>query len=86
MNYKELLNTKETMDSIQVDKLATGRNIKFLCEKNGMSLQTLSEYLGFTCSQALYNWYEGKSSPSIDNMLKLSFIFNTPVENIIVCK
>ena len=48
-----------------------------------MNTNDLSEILGFTGPQAVYNWIEGKSKPSLDNLLKISNVFGTDVNDII---
>ena len=61
----------------------TGRRIKCLCDEKGLSVKEVQKYLGLACFQTVYNWYSGKSLPSIDNLIVLSRLFEINLESII---
>ena len=66
-----------------IDREQTGKTIRALREKSGISRDKLSQLLGLTTSRAIYDWENGKTIPSIDNLLALAKIFRTPVDSII---
>ncbi len=68
--------------SIQQD--ATGRRIKALLAEKGFTVREVQETMGFENPQAVYKWLSGKSLPSLDNMVILSRLLQTSIENILV--
>lgn len=68
--------------SIQPDK--TGSRIKELISDNGYSVRDIQEFMGFDNPQAVYKWLKGKSMPSLDNLLILSKVLHTSIEDILV--
>lgn len=69
-----------------IDLAATGTNIKNLRIKSGYSVHDLQIIFNFSYPQAVYNWQDGKSVPSIDNLLVLSNLFKVSIEDIIITK
>lgn len=67
-----------------VDIEATGKNIDTLRKKAGLSIRDIQEVMGFTTPQAIYKWIWGRSLPKVDNLVILSAIFHTSIDNIIV--
>ena len=67
-----------------VDVAATGQNIKRMMQAQGMSVRDLQRVFGFTTGQAIYKWFQGKSLPTIDNMVILARIFNVKVDDILI--
>lgn len=67
-----------------IDLSATGENIKRLRQHAGLSVKELTELIGISSIQAVYRWERGEALPSIDNLMILSTIFNTPLDEIIV--
>ncbi len=68
-----------------IDMVKTGENIKALRKKNGYSVRALQEIMGFATTQAIYKWESAQTTPSIDNLLALSFLFHVRIEDILVC-
>lgn len=68
--------------SIQQD--ATGRRIKELLKEKGFTVREVQETMGFENPQAVYKWLSGKSLPSLDNLVILSRLLQTNIENILV--
>lgn len=62
----------------------TGENITRLMEKNNISVNKLQKIFGFEYPQAIYKWKRGDCLPTIDNLVILSELFNTPIDKIIV--
>ena len=55
------------------------KNITKLRKKNGITQQELGESLGIS-NRAVSNWELEFSTPTIDNLYRLSKIFNVPME------
>ena len=70
------------LPSINLER--TGENIKRLRSDAHLSTAELSEILGFTGPQAIYKWQNGQCLPTVDNLVILSRIFHTSIENILV--
>lgn len=68
--------------SIQPDK--TGKRIKELISTQGYSVRDIQEFMGFDNPQAVYKWIRGKSMPTLDNLLILSKVLHTSIEDILV--
>lgn len=67
---------------VSIDIVKTGRNIKRLREEHGLSVMELAQILSGQTTQAIYNWQSGKNLPTAENMIELSLIFNTPLEEL----
>ena len=67
-----------------IDMEMTGRNIKFLRLKKGLSVRDLQDYFGFEQPQAIYKWQWGQALPSVDNLYALSVLLDTPIEDILI--
>jgi transcriptional regulator with XRE-family HTH domain len=63
--------------------IKTGRRIKELRESCGLKVEQIANKLGLAGAQAVYKWERGSSMPSIDNLVMLSYIFNTNIDDII---
>lgn len=72
------------MINFYIDIVTTGANIKRLRQNAGLSVKQLTEMIGISSIQAVYRWERGEALPSIDNLMILSTIFNTPLDEIIV--
>ena len=69
-----------------IDSIATGKTIKQLRLACGLTVRDLQDYFGFDAPQAIYKWQEGKTTPTVDNLIALGKLFDVPVESIIVVK
>lgn len=67
-----------------INLIETGKNIKRLRIKCGLSVRELQEIFNFTYPQAIYSWQDGRTVPTIDNLLVLSRLFNVSIEEIVV--
>lgn len=72
------------MKSNYVDLCKTGKNIRDLCEKNGLTIQDLQKYLNLACPQSIYRWLRGEALPTVDHLLRMSKVFHVPMEEILV--
>lgn len=66
-----------------IDMSATGRNIKSLMDRTGITVKDIKEYLGFAAPQSIYHWLAGRNLPSLDNLYALSALFSTPMDQIV---
>jgi len=62
---------------------ATGNRIRQLRKERNLSVNDVCEALNVS-AQALGKWQQGKCLPSIDNLLALSRLFQTQIDDIIV--
>lgn len=69
---------------LSIKQKATGNKISELLKKNGYTVKDVQEAMGFENPQAVYKWIHGKSLPSVDNLLILSRILHTSIEDILV--
>ena len=49
----------------------------------GVTVRELQVMFGFTSQQAIYNWQNGISLPSVDNFIVLAAVLGTTIEEII---
>ncbi|MDO5392893.1 MAG: helix-turn-helix transcriptional regulator [Eubacteriales bacterium] len=68
--------------AIQAER--TGKRIQELFRINGYTVRDVQEAMGFTKPQAIYKWLSGQSLPSVDNLVVLSRILHTSIDNILV--
>ncbi len=69
---------------ISIRSEETGRRIKELIVEKGYTVKDVQGAMGFENPQAIYKWISGKSMPSLDNIVILSKMLNTEIENILV--
>lgn len=62
----------------------TGNHIKQLLKTSGYTVKDIQSAMGFETPQAIYKWMSGKSLPSLDNLLILSKILHSSMEDILV--
>lgn len=69
-----------------IDMKKTGENIKRVREKNNISVRELQGYLGLESPQAIYQWQQGISLPTVDHLCALSHLFSITMNEILVLK
>lgn len=67
-----------------INTVATGQNITRLRKQAGLTVNNLQQIFGFTTPQAIYKWQRGAALPTVDNLVVLSVVFNTSINNILV--
>ena len=67
-----------------IQQEATGNRIKKLLKQKGYSVKDIQSVMGFENPQAVYKWISGKSLPTLDNLLILSKVLHTSMEDILV--
>lgn len=68
----------------ELDRIATGENIKRLMRLNHMTMGDLQFAFKFQSANNLYKWSRGEVMPSADNLVKLAHLFNCSVDDILV--
>lgn len=66
-----------------IDMAATGRNIREMRVKAGMTIKDIQDACGVT-STSVCNWQKGKSVPTVDNLVILASIWHVMIDSIIV--
>ena len=64
--------------------IETGNNISRLRKQKGISIKEIQEAMGFNTPQAIFKWQRGESLPTIDNLLVLSELFDSSIDEIVV--
>lgn len=67
-----------------IDMIETGKRLKKLAQKSGYSVKDIQQYLGLSCPQPMYRWYKGVILPSVDNLLRLSELYQVHMEELLV--
>ena len=67
-----------------IDMIATGQNIKRMCNDRGISVKDIQNACGLTTGNAVYKWIRGVCMPTIDNMVIMADMFGTTIDNIVV--
>lgn len=69
---------------ISIKQKETGSRIRTLMQENGYAVKDIQEMMGFETPRAVYKWLAGDTLPTVDNLLILSRILHTNMENILV--
>ena len=69
---------------LSIQQKETGNNIRKLLSENGYTVKDVQNAMGFENPQAVYKWISGKSLPSLDNIVILSRLLHTSIEDILV--
>ena len=80
----EFSEVKEMTSYPVINLTATGQNIQRLRKNAGLTVGNLQQIFGFSTPQAIYKWQRGTALPTLDNMVILSVLFNTNINNILV--
>lgn len=63
---------------------ASGMHLKDVCTEAGYTPQQLCHLLELSASQAIYQWYRGRSLPSTDNLFALAKLLEKHMDELIV--
>ena len=66
-----------------IDLKKTGKNILKMRKEAGISVRELQVMFGFRSPQAIYNWQNGTSLPTVDNLIILALILRTTIDELI---
>ena len=67
-----------------IDVLRTGQRLKEACIKKNIEAKEIKQFLGLAAMQSIYNWFQGKALPSLDNFYALSSYLGTELDSLIV--
>ena len=62
----------------------TGQKMKRVCEERGLTVQEIQMKLGIGAHQSIYNWFNGRSMPTLDNYYSLCKMLGVTMESMIV--
>ena len=65
---------------------ATGRNIRRLRLKSGLTVGEICSSLGIENQVSYFKWQRGQSLPSLSHFVKLAMIFRTSIDNILAVR
>ena len=68
----------------RIDMIKTGRNIARLRKINDLTIKDIQDAMGFNTPQAIYKWMRGEAIPSVDNLVVLSELFDTAIDEILI--
>ena len=68
--------------SVKVDMKETGRKIRELRIRNKLKVEEFAEIM-HSSQNTIFKWQRGECLPTIDNLLVLSSLFDTPMDDII---
>ena len=69
-----------------LDLEATGTKIKTLMKQRGITPRQLQILLDFPYVQTIYNWFNAKNLPTLDNLVVLAQILGVTMDEIVVTK
>lgn len=67
-----------------IDVSATGKNISRLMSDAGMTVNEFQKAVGVVSIQAVYKWLNGKTLPTVDNLVIIADIFGVTIDDLIV--
>ena len=67
-----------------IDTEKTGENLRRYAKSCGYSVKDIQEFLGLSCPQPVYRWFKGTILPSVDNLLRLSELFDVHMEDLLI--
>lgn len=69
---------------LSLDTVRTGKQIEKILRQNGYTVKDLQVALNLECSQGIYRWLKGQAIPSVDNLYKMSKLFQMHMEQFLV--
>lgn len=67
----------------QINKVETGKKLRTIMEGRKLTVEEVKKYLGLSCVQTIYHWFEGITIPSTDNLYALSELFKIPIDKML---
>jgi len=62
----------------------TGEWLRYLCKRKNITVTEIQEKLRISSNQAVYAWFNGKTLPSLNNMLALSDLIGVEINDMVV--
>lgn len=72
------------MEYPMINPELSGRRIREKVKEKGYSTKDIMTYMGFRHTKSVYAWYRGASLPTLENMVALSVLLQTPVNELLV--
>ena len=60
-----------------------GSDLRAMLTEKSISLQSLSEFLGFTTSRSISRWLAGSAKPTLDNLIAVCTLLDTPLDDLV---
>ena len=70
----------------EIDTKMTGERLRRICKEQHISVRDIQQFTHISSNQAVYNWFNGKTLPSVDNFLALSKMTGIPMDDLIIEK
>ena len=70
----------------QIDVEQTGQRLRWLSKSKGISVRKIQEALSLSSNQAIYDWFNGKTLPTLNNFYALSTLMGVAMEQMLVAK
>lgn len=67
-----------------IDMEKTGEWLRYLCKRKNITVTEIQEKLRIASNQAVYAWFNGKTLPSLNNMLALSDLIGVEINDMVV--
>ena len=68
---------------ITINMIATGKMIKDMRQKHGMTIKQVQDACGISAA-AVCKWQNGQTMPTLDNLLILSDLWNVKLDDLVV--
>lgn len=75
---------KEDFIYPEINMIKTGRLLREISKRKSFSVKKIQAALGLASNQAVYDWFNGKSLPTLNNLFALSCLFKLPMESMII--
>ena len=62
----------------------TGEWLRYLCKIKNITVTDIQDKLQIVSNQAVYAWFNGKTLPSLNNMLALSYLLGVKMSDMVV--
>ena len=67
-----------------IDAKRTGSWLRCICKCKNLTVKDIQRNLHIASNQAIYDWFNGKTLPSLNNMYALSRLVNVPMEQMLL--
>ena len=67
-----------------IDTKRTGEHLRDMFRERNISPKKIQELLRIGSTQTIYDWYKGRTLPSLDNMVALGRLLGCSVEELLV--
>ena len=69
-----------------IDVTLTGARLKKICEKKGLTAESICELLQLADTRSVYYWFSGRYIPDVNHLFMLASILEVPIDYILVPK